>query len=176
MSYLRKTFKQRIQLFLSIEANAAKSWAKGKDTTMWAEGTFGFYSFLFILFLKKFIHFNWRLITLQYCRGFCHTLTWISHGCTCVPHPEPSSHLPPYPIPLGHPSAPALSTLSHALNLDWRSVSHMIIYIFQCYSLKSSHSRLLPQSPKDYSIHLCLFCCLTYTVIITIFLNSIYMR
>ena len=25
-----------------------------------------------------------RLITLQYCGGFCHTLTWISHGCTCV--------------------------------------------------------------------------------------------
>ena len=36
------------------------------------------YSFLFI-------YFNWRLITLQYCDGFCHTLTWISHGCTCVP-------------------------------------------------------------------------------------------
>ena len=32
--------------------------------------------------------FNWRLITFQYCSGFCHTLTWISHGCTCVPHPE----------------------------------------------------------------------------------------
>ena len=23
--------------------------------------------------------FNWRLITLQYCSGFCHTMTWISH-------------------------------------------------------------------------------------------------
>ena len=33
-----------------------------------------------------------------------------------------------------------------------------------------------PQSPKDCSIHLYLFCCLTYRVIITIFLNSIYMR
>ena len=39
----------------------------------------------------------------------------------------------------GHPSAPAPSTLSHASNLDWRSISHMIIYTFQCYSLKSSH-------------------------------------
>ena len=39
----------------------------------------------------------------------------------------------------GHPSAPALSTLSHASSLDWRAVSHMIIYMFQCYSLKSSH-------------------------------------
>ena len=36
-------------------------------------------------------------MTLQYCSGFCHTLTWISHGCTCVPHREPPSHLPPYP-------------------------------------------------------------------------------
>ena len=34
--------------------------------------------------LKKIIYFNWRLITLQYCGGFCHILTWISHGCTCV--------------------------------------------------------------------------------------------
>ena len=107
-----------------------------------------------------------RLITLQYCSGFCHTLTWISHGCSWVPHPQPPSHLPPHPIPQGHPSAPALSTLSHALNLDWQSVSHMIIYMFQCYSLKSSHPYLLPQSPKDCSIHLCLFCCLTYRVII----------
>ena len=32
----------------------------------------------------------------------------------------------------------------------------------------------LPQSPKDCSIHLCLFCCLTYRVIVTIFLNPIY--
>ena len=64
-------------------------------------------------------------------------------------HPAPPSHLPPHPIPQGHPSAPALSTQSHASNLDWRSVSHMIIYMFWCYSLKSSHSRLLPQSPKS---------------------------
>ena len=43
---------------------------------------------------------NWRLITLQYCSGFCHTLTWISHGFTCIPHPDPPSHLPLYPIPV----------------------------------------------------------------------------
>ena len=24
------------------------------------------------LFFKNFIYFNWRLITLQYCSGFCH--------------------------------------------------------------------------------------------------------
>ena len=72
----------------------------------------------------------------------------ISHGCTCVPHPESPSLFPPHPIPLSPPSAPAQSTLSHALNLDWRSISHMVIYMFQCYSLKSSRPRLLPPSPE----------------------------
>ena len=100
----------------------------------------------------------------------------ISHGCTCVPHPECLSHFPLHPILQGHPSAPALSTLSHASNLDWLSISHMVIYMFQFYSLKSSHPRLLPQSPKVCSLNLCLFCCLAYRVIITIFLNSIYMH
>ena len=94
---------------------------------------------------------NWRLVTLQYCGGFCHTLTWISHGCTCIPHSELPSHLPLHPIPLGCPSALALSVLFHALNLDWSSVSHMLIYMFQCYSLRSSHPCLLPQSPKATS-------------------------
>ena len=56
---------------------------------------------------------------LQYHGGFCNTLTLISHGCTCVPHPELLSHLPPHPIPQGHPSAPALSTLSPESNLDY---------------------------------------------------------
>ena len=50
------------------------------------------------------------LITLEYCSGFGHTLTWVSHGFTCVPHPNPPSRLPPHPIPLCLPSAPALST------------------------------------------------------------------
>ena len=65
-------------------------------------------SFLFIYF--PFIFISWRIITLQYCSGFCHTLTRISHGFTCVPHPDAPSRLPPHPIPLGLPSAPARST------------------------------------------------------------------
>ena len=90
---------------------------------------------------------------------------------TCSPSWTPP---PPRTIPLGHPSAPALSILYPASNLDWRFVSYMILYMFQCYSPKSSHPLPLPQSPKDCSIHLCLFCCLAYRVIITTCLNSIY--
>ena len=56
-----------------------------------------------------FFFISCRLITLQYCSGFCHTLKWISHGFTCVPHPDPPSHLPLYLIPLGLPSAPGPS-------------------------------------------------------------------
>ena len=62
------------------------------------------------LIFFPFIFISWRLITLQYCSGFCHTLTWISHGFTCVPHSDPPSRLPLHPIPLGLPSAPAPST------------------------------------------------------------------
>ena len=55
-------------------------------------------------------------------------------------------------------------------------VTHLVIYIFQCYSLKSFHSHLLPPSPKLCSLHLCLFCCLAYRIIFTFLLNSINMR
>ena len=91
-------------------------------------------------------------------------------GARVFPHSEPASYLHPR-IPLGSPRAPALSALLHASSVHRPSALH-IIYMFQCYSLKSSHPRLLPQSPKVYSLHLCLFACLAYRIIITIFLNS----
>ena len=136
------------------ETHRVREWTYGCQGEGWEEEIVREFGMdictVLYLFLYLFIYFNWRLITLQYCSSFCHTLTWISHGCTCVPHPEPPSHLPPHPIPQCHPSAPAVSTLSHASNLDWQSTSHMIIYTFQHYPLKSSHPHLLPQSPKDY--------------------------
>ena len=83
---------------------------------------------------------------------FCHISTWIHHRYTRVPHPEPSSFLPPCTIPPGCPSAPAPSFQYRASNLDWRLISYMILYMFQCHSPKSSHPLPLPQSPKDCSI------------------------
>ena len=77
----------------------------------------------------------------------------------------------PFPLPSpSHPSGSSQCTspehLSHASNLGWWSVSPLIVYLFQCSSLRTSHPRLLPQSPKVCSVHLCLFFCFAYRVII----------
>ena len=79
---------------------------------------------------------------------FCHTSTWIRHGCTYVPHPEPPSHLPARTIPLVHVSAPAPSILYPVLNQDYRFISYMILYMFQCHYPKSSHPLPLPESKR----------------------------
>ena len=62
-----------------------------------------------INFVVTLIFFSFSFFFFFYCSGFCHTLKWISHGFTCIPHPNPS-HLPLHPIPLGLPSAPGPST------------------------------------------------------------------
>ena len=72
-----------------------------------------FFLFYFILFLN---------FTILY--WFCQISKWIHHRYTCVPHPEPSSVLPPpHTIPLGHPSAPVPSIWKYALStvaiMDW---------------------------------------------------------
>ena len=122
---------------------------------------------IFILFFNFILLYN-TVLVLPY-------IDMNHHGGTWVRNPEPLSHLPPHIISLDHPPAPAPSIPYPVSDIDWRFVSYMIVYMFQCHSHKSSHPRPLPQSPKYCSIHLCLFCCLAYRVIITIFLNSIYM-
>ena len=121
-------------------------------------------------FLKKMIYFNWRLVTLQYGDGFWHTLRWISHGCTCVSSSWNPSSLPPHPIPLGCPSALAFSTLFHASNLDWSSISHVVNAILSNHPTLTFSHRVL-----KYVLYICVFCCLAYRVVVNIFLNSVYM-
>ena len=53
---------------------------------------------------------NESILFFFFCSEFCHTLKWNSHGFTCVPHPDPRSHLPLHPLPLGLPSASGPST------------------------------------------------------------------
>ena len=78
------------QLELNMEQQTGSKLGKEYVKAVYCHPAF----FFFIYFI------SWRLITLQYCSVFCHTLTWISHGFTCIPRPSPPSNLPLYPIPV----------------------------------------------------------------------------
>ena len=108
---------------------------------------------------------------LQYCDDFYHTSTWICHGYTYLPHPEPTSHLSTHPIPLGCPRVLTLDALLHASNLPWSSILHMLIYMFQ--AILSNHPTFTffhwVQKSVLYISHLC---CLACKIVITVFLKA----
>ena len=79
--------------FLSVYSQQQDYWVIWQ---FYLQCFFFFFSFFFLFF--PFIFISWRLIRLQYCSGFCHTLTWIIRVFTCIPHPDPPSHLPLHPI------------------------------------------------------------------------------
>ena len=132
------------------------------STTIWI----GSNEYLIFILLFYFL-------TLQYCIGFAIHQNESATGIHvfAILNPPPSS-LPipsPWVVPVHQRQA------SSTVHWTWTSNSfHMILYMFQCHSPKSSHRLPFPQSPKDCSIHQCLFCCLVYRVIVIIFLNSIY--
>ena len=88
----------------------------------------------------------------------------------------------PFPSPEDLPDQGQNPCLLHFLH--WQAVSlplmplilRMVMYMFQCYSLKSSHPSLLPLSPKVCSSHVCPLCCPACNIVSTVFLNSIYMH
>ena len=61
---------------------------------------------------------------------------------------EPPSHLPCLPTPLRCCRAPAFGSLSHTSNSHWLSLLHTVMYMFQCYPLKSSHPHLPTLCPN----------------------------
>ena len=77
-----------------------------------------------------------------FCSEFCHTLKWISHGFTCVPHPDPPSHLPLHPLPLGFSSAPGPSaclihpTWAGKISGKWWSIQYNTIQNITLYKVK----------------------------------------
>ena len=99
----------------------------------------------FLMFSSRFFFsiffISWRLISLQHCSGFA--IYWHESAMDLyvfpIPIPPPSA---------SHPSGSSQCTspehLSHASNLGWWSVSPLIVYLFQSYSLRTSHPRLLP--------------------------------
>ena len=84
----------RLSAFITVQfSHPYMTTGKTIDLTRW--------NFVGTVISLLFFFFN--------CSGFCHTLKWISHGFTCVPHHDPPSHLPLHPIPLGLPSTPGPS-------------------------------------------------------------------
>ena len=140
----------------------------------------GLYNFIFTLFkiktkqylkcllvhfkiIKHPLFFNWRIIALQCCIGFCHTITPISHNYIYIYiHIYIYTHihiyiylhtsLPTYPQshPLGqHRALGWAPDVIHQLPTSylfykWECIFLcMVVYIRQCYFLNSSHL-LLP--------------------------------
>ena len=131
---------------------------------------------IFVNSLPSFLNFifNWRVIALQYCDGFCHPSTWISHRYTYVPS---LLNLPP----TFHPIPPLWVVTEHQI---WAPciiqqiptgylILHMIMCMFQCYSHKSSHPHLPSLSPKVCPSCLHLLCCPVNRFISAIFLGSV---
>ena len=111
------------------------------------------YLFFFYLLLLLFLLYNIVLV-LPYINMHPPRVYTCSPSWTPLPPPSPY-----------HPSVSSQCTspkqLVSCIEPEQRFVSYMILYMFQCHSPKSSHPLPLPQSPKDCSIHLCLFCCFT---------------
>ena len=106
--------RSRVAIIVN-KSPTCSAWGQSPGKTGGWEQLSFFFFFNFILFLN---------FTILY--WFCQISKWICHRYTCVPHPEPSSLLPPHTIPLGRPSAPAPSIQYRAWNLDWQLVSYMI--------------------------------------------------
>ena len=140
------------------------------------------FAFLFFPQMFKLVYL-FIYFTLQYCIEFAihqHASAMGVHVFPILNPPPTSLPIPSlWVIPVGcpkcHPSdSPKLPVSCIEPGLAIRFL-YDIIHVLMPFSQTIPHLPL-PQSPKDCSIHLCLFCYLAYRVVVTIFLNSIYMR
>ena len=117
---------------------------------MWLQKLFILHSFFF----KKLISFNWRIIALQYCDGFCHIATWI--GCRYIYIPPSWTLLPP-------PSAPYPSGLSQSTGFGC-SASCIELVLVICFTYDNLHiSMLFSQLSHPYLLPLSQkFCLLSW--------------
>ena len=125
------------------------------------------------IFFNTFIYFNWRLITLQYCIGFAihqhasatsvHVFPILNPPPTCLPIPSL------WVIPVHQPQASCI------MHQTWTGDSFLIWY-YTCFkAILPNHPTLsLSHRVQKTVLYICVSCCLTYRVVVTIFLNSIY--
>ena len=126
-------------------------------------------------FLMLFFFFNY--LTLQYCIGFAIYQHESTTGIHMLPilNPPPSSLSIPslWVVPVHQPQA------SSIVHRTWTGDSFHMWY-YTCFNAILPNLPTLSLSYRVQKtvlyIHQCLFCCLVYRVIVTIFLNSIYMH
>ena len=134
---------QALSLYL-CKAAASVCWVHRRTTDKPCPGSTR--SYLFYLFV-----FNWKVIVLRHCVGFCHTPTWTSHRYTCVPSLRNLSPTPDPTRPSRLSQSPGLSSLRHTANSHWLSISHMIVIHF--HATLSVHPTLsFPLPPTSTSL------------------------
>ena len=127
-----------------------------------------------LYFFFNIIYFNWGLITLQYCIGFAihqhESATSVHMFQSWTPLPPPSPYHPSRSSQCTSPKHP-VSCIEPGL---------VIRFIYDTIHVSLPFSQIIPPSPsptesKRLFYTSVSFCCLSYRVIVTIFLNSIYM-
>ena len=94
----------------------------------------------FYLFIYLFLEANYFTILYWFVIHWHESAT----GVHVVPNPQPPSHLPPHPILLGHPSAPALST--HPVSCIEPGLA--ICFTYDNIHVSMPFSQTIPPSPS----------------------------
>ena len=97
-------------------------------------------------FLKNCIYSNWRIVTLQYCDGFCHISVWISHRYTCI-HVSPPSWTRFSPPSPPHPSRLSQST-DFGCSASYIKLALVIYFTYPKVYVSMLFFQIIPPSPS----------------------------